>query len=819
MGNAPDPHPTPESFLSGDRVSVDLDRLDVGEALDRLAAVRERLREGVDYDGREEDVEEQARLEGKVLAEGTAAQLRAEWHDARERVSSDASTDPDIASHDRSWEQYTGLTFLRRADTADLAAEAAALAQSPDTGWRQAVDDEWHRHGLVDGIADLALEELSRWDELAGSGADGDRLRELTRAAEKLGGADGLEQFLHRLEAADHPFHSDQLEHYCATVGREYVAQLAGSMEGRDVELHPVEPIGSFVDSFWEDVKSGQVRDNLATIAGVVAQRLADDAERAVDVLRNPGAAIGSALESLKDLPGDVADTIRSLPELPDRLAAAARAFAQADEQHQVAALAGALYEVEKGLVVDAAVAKLARVAPEVADAGAPAPGSGGPELPGPGDTSFHDFDSLVATLNDDPTVARLLTDDRPPLARREEPWGSRSARAYANAQAKAEREAAGMEGAAVQAGHTAAARHAPESGISPEDWDSQPMMHLHSRKDPALEVHVTTPEGVEQVRTRHTAQEGLIDDSVARSRAAEGELTPRGQLDAAHDVAWRAENTPWDQREVEALRKEGRAAPDKGRAVDPETGRVVTPSEPGSGVPPPPAAGVPPRGAGPDAVEPADAVPGRIYGPPAPPPPVYGPPAPEAATPEAAVDATSTGTPAVREPSGSIDVLTSHGLERVYYYDTPHPAADPGAAVEGGTSPYAPPAAREPAPTGGAPAPDAAGSGSGSAATDPPSGLQQATVETAATADHQQPVAGSPETVASPSGDDGGGGVTAHGGVGSPDGDDGGGGVAAHGGVGSPDAEPGLSVDQPEHRGQQEAGQGQDQHGGEGYG
>lgn len=138
------------------------------------------------------------------------------------------------------------------------------------------------------------------------------------------------------------------------------------------------------------------------------------------------------------------------------------------------------------------------------------------------------------------------------------------------------------MTGPEVQAGHTAAPRHAEEAGIREVDWDTQQMMDLYSRRGGGLEVQVTDPHtGQTRTRTRHTAQEGLIDTAVGRSREAQGGLTPRGMLDAADYVAWATENVPWRQGDVKRLRAGGRARPEPGPAVNPATGRVIAPSTP----------------------------------------------------------------------------------------------------------------------------------------------------------------------------------------------------------------------------------------------
>nr|WSW62713.1 hypothetical protein OG513_31305 [Streptomyces sp. NBC_00998] len=192
--------------------------------------------------------------------------------------------------------------------------------------------------------------------------------------------------------------------------------------------------------------------------------------------------------------------------------------------------------------------------------------------------TDFGDLAPLVRNLNEDPVVRARLSDERPGLPRRTTPWGSGEPREYANKQAADHREATGMTGDTVQAGHTAAARHAAESGIHEADWDTQPMQELHSRRDPDLIVTVTHEDGRTSTNTRHRAQERLIDAAVEQARVGsqDGSLTPRGQLDAAAQVAWQSENVPLAQPEIDRLRAGGRAAPDRGAPVDPDTGRVV---------------------------------------------------------------------------------------------------------------------------------------------------------------------------------------------------------------------------------------------------
>jgi len=166
-----------------------------------------------------------------------------------------------------------------------------------------------------------------------------------------------------------------------------------------------------------------------------------------------------------------------------------------------------------------------------------------------------HDFSSL-----NEPDILAPLVDTRAPLTPMATPMGKKEARLYGNKQAADFRAAEGMnEGRTVQAGHTAAARHAPESGISRADWDKQPMQQLHSDKGKGLDVTVTDQAGVSKTRTRHTSQEGMIDEAVELSRKGNGgTLTPQGQLDAAEYVKWKTENVPLDQRDVEMLRSSG---------------------------------------------------------------------------------------------------------------------------------------------------------------------------------------------------------------------------------------------------------------------
>jgi RHS repeat-associated protein len=152
--------------------------------------------------------------------------------------------------------------------------------------------------------------------------------------------------------------------------------------------------------------------------------------------------------------------------------------------------------------------------------------------------------------------------DTRAPLQRSSDFKNYDEARKYGNQQAADFRDAQGMQGRSVQAGHTAAARHVEESGISKADWDKAPMQQLQSsvKADQGLAAQVTDPlTGETKTGTRHLlAQEGMIDDAVDKARPANGRLTPQGQLDAANEVDWRTKGTGLDQREVVEKRASG---------------------------------------------------------------------------------------------------------------------------------------------------------------------------------------------------------------------------------------------------------------------
>ena len=151
--------------------------------------------------------------------------------------------------------------------------------------------------------------------------------------------------------------------------------------------------------------------------------------------------------------------------------------------------------------------------------------------------------------------------------------------------------------GGEIQAGHSRAARHAAESRISREALtELESLMPLHSRRvasgpdqalgRPNLRVTVTDQHGRVRQRTRHRAQEPLINEGVDRVRRTQGTLTAEGQIAAGEEVLWRTQGTGFDQREVELRRASGAVAPlatdadvdSQGRVVDgPKTRAVMS--------------------------------------------------------------------------------------------------------------------------------------------------------------------------------------------------------------------------------------------------
>jgi hypothetical protein len=129
-------------------------------------------------------------------------------------------------------------------------------------------------------------------------------------------------------------------------------------------------------------------------------------------------------------------------------------------------------------------------------------------------------------------------------------------ARREANKGADQVRKQQNMADPDVQAGHTRAARHAPESGISAKDMnDPESFQHLHSRKGRRLDVTVVDQQGQTKVTTRHRVQESMLDDAFNRAKATEGKITPEAHMESGDYVKWRTENVPMDQRDVEFVR------------------------------------------------------------------------------------------------------------------------------------------------------------------------------------------------------------------------------------------------------------------------
>ncbi|WP_345381406.1 hypothetical protein, partial [Actinomycetospora straminea] len=182
-------------------------------------------------------------------------------------------------------------------------------------------------------------------------------------------------------------------------------------------------------------------------------------------------------------------------------------------------------------------------------------------EEPG-NEADFSSLSNVVARLNQDEALARDLIDTRPPLLPRESAWGAGEGRDYGNRQAARYRREVDMDGGpTIQAGHSAAARHVAESNISEDDWDRQRMQQLHSRLGQGFDVSVTDQHDDTRTRTRHTAQEGLIDQAVEQVRDVQGTLTPQGQLDAGDQVVLGTSNVPLDQRAIDWILRSGRTS------------------------------------------------------------------------------------------------------------------------------------------------------------------------------------------------------------------------------------------------------------------
>lgn len=147
-------------------------------------------------------------------------------------------------------------------------------------------------------------------------------------------------------------------------------------------------------------------------------------------------------------------------------------------------------------------------------------------------------------------------------------------ARRQASTGQKAMRTANNMKGAVVQAGHTMQVEHSVPTNLPRQIRDNPAtMMALHSRIDARFQVQSTLNAGTpvpsvpgqketsavipwKNTNTRHTAQEALIEN--AANRPMNGPITQaeaRGaQVSGSEEVLWRTQNTPWDQRNAEAV-------------------------------------------------------------------------------------------------------------------------------------------------------------------------------------------------------------------------------------------------------------------------
>ncbi|KAL2060433.1 hypothetical protein VTL71DRAFT_9464 [Oculimacula yallundae] len=199
-------------------------------------------------------------------------------------------------------------------------------------------------------------------------------------------------------------------------------------------------------------------------------------------------------------------------------------------------------------------------------------------------DESFASFDPLMSSIHDSDYGKALLA-PRPALTPLATPMTVPQARGYGNTQAARQRANPApettyrtsktpppMTDPAVQAGHTATARHAAESGISKADWDAQEMQRLHSRKGQGLDVAVMSQDGSIEVTTRHRAQDySMIDPAIDDvKRANNMTLTPSAQLEVGKQTKWRSANTPLDQGGVEFLQEVGKDGAPKRAWIDP---------------------------------------------------------------------------------------------------------------------------------------------------------------------------------------------------------------------------------------------------------
>ena len=129
-------------------------------------------------------------------------------------------------------------------------------------------------------------------------------------------------------------------------------------------------------------------------------------------------------------------------------------------------------------------------------------------------------------------------------------------ARGQAGTGQRAFRQSVGLSGRTVQAGHTHRVKESVATQLPRAVRDDpSTMMALHSRRDPRFQVEVTDQQGQTVVRTRHTAQEGMLfEEEVHAAQTTGGTLTREGQVAASQAVRSRAENTPLDQRNANQI-------------------------------------------------------------------------------------------------------------------------------------------------------------------------------------------------------------------------------------------------------------------------
>lgn len=203
-------------------------------------------------------------------------------------------------------------------------------------------------------------------------------------------------------------------------------------------------------------------------------------------------------------------------------------------------------------------------------------------------DNDWSSLTPVITELNNPETELKKIQLDNPPkaLEQQEQPWTYKKTRQHANKQAKDFRKLKGMKDPIIQAGHTVTARHAAGTGIKKEDFDKQQFQMLHSGKhdlpdgendkelgfimpadgkDRGFNVRVASEEKTVE-RTRHKAQDDMLDNEVDRIRATQdGVIRPEQLLEIGEYIRWKTENLPYDHRDVEYVLSNGKKGGQQG--------------------------------------------------------------------------------------------------------------------------------------------------------------------------------------------------------------------------------------------------------------